>query len=400
MVKRNNKNQLADFDNITAADLADTDKLKMLYCEAVRRKFWSNDAGRALDFFSLAEKAMMDDKHGTPGKLFYSLVKRKDLKFVNDTMEDKARQRLPSGAALELVDYAADRTLTPRPVPEETQEALFGRDIGYHHGVMAQCFMPQKELPLDTREWQVNHGRASMVIEAGRVAQEGENHSFRKCALPSGSKARLIMPYIIGYAVQRNTPEIDMGQNLHRFMQKLGVPVSGQNGKELTRQVENIGAASFMLGGWEEDRTVTQYARIAKELSFWIDNKPGQGAFWRPEMVLSADFFEVIKERRVPIDMHHLMKLGKSPRRMDLYCWLSYRLPRVRRGRSTDIKLRDLQPIFAPDIIDPYLFKQRFKADLKAISKVYPDFRIVVEKDRVKLEKSPAPVPSKVIQIV
>lgn len=390
----------ADFDNITAADLASNEKMKLLYAEAVRRGFWLNESGRALDFFALAEKALHEDKHDTPGKLFYALIKRKDMKFVTDEMERRAMKRISAGDRIELVDLTADMIGEPRPVPEETQNALYGRDIGYHHGIMAQCFMPQKEMPVEQREWQVDHGRASLMIEAGRVAEQGERHHFRQCALPSGAKSRLIMPYIIGYAIQRNTRTIDMGRNLYRFMQKLGVPVSGQNGKELVRQVENIAAASFILGGWEEDRTVTKYARVAKELSFWIEKKPDQGAFWRPEMELSADFFDAIKERRVPVDMNHLMQLGKSPRRMDLYCWLSYRLPRIRKGKPITIKLRDLQPIFAPDITRPQDFKRRLAADLKAIAGVYSDFRITLEKDTLRLEKSPPPVPAKIIQII
>ena len=34
-----------DFDNINAADLSDDDRLKALYLEAVRRKFWPNNVG-------------------------------------------------------------------------------------------------------------------------------------------------------------------------------------------------------------------------------------------------------------------------------------------------------------------------------------------------------------------
>ena len=65
-----------DFDNINAADLSDDDRLKALYLEAVRRKFWPNNVRAVLEFFCFAEKALYDDKQGTPGKLFYALIKR------------------------------------------------------------------------------------------------------------------------------------------------------------------------------------------------------------------------------------------------------------------------------------------------------------------------------------
>lgn len=390
---------IADFDNITAADLASDQKLRLLYCEAVRRKFWINDAGRALDFFSLAQKAITDDKHGTPGKLFYSLIKRKDMRFVTDAMEDAARKRL-AGGAHDLVEMAADLTLTARPVPQEAQEALLGRDIGYYHGVMMQCFLPQKEQPIDRRSWKVKHGQAALAVQAGIIADRENVGDFVDCALPSGAKARLIIPYIIGYAVQRNTREIDMGSSLRRFMEKIKVPITGPNGKALTREVQNVAAANFVIGGWNEHGVTTIKASIAEELSFWIEKHPDQQSFWRPEMVLDQRFFDAVSERRVPVDMEHLVRLQRSPRRMDLYCWLSYRTPAIAQGRTIKIRLEHLQPIFAPDIGNKDHFKARLKSDLKAITAIYPDFRIGIEKDMLTLQKSPSPVPANITQLL
>ena len=200
-----------DFDNITAEDLGDDDRLKLLYLEAVRRKFWPNNHHAALEFFCYAEKALHDDKQGTPGKLFYALIKQKNSAFITQDSESRALLRISSGARQELVDIADGLNGLPAPDPEEVQQSLFGRDIGYYHGIMMQCFLPQKPLPDGRREWQVKHGRASMLVEAGRVIVPEVEHEFRYCDVPAGSKPRLILPYIIGYAVQYNTQEIDMG---------------------------------------------------------------------------------------------------------------------------------------------------------------------------------------------
>lgn len=390
---------IADFDNISGSDLASNEQLKLLYCEAVRRGFWPNEAGRVLDFFSLAEKAIAEDKRGTPGKLFYALVKAKKMNFVTDAMEAAARKRL-AGQSYELAEMAADMTLTPRPVPQETQEALLGRDIGYYHGVMMQCFLPQKEQPIERRSWQVNHGQAALMVQAGVIADREKVGTFTDCALPSGSKARLIIPYIIGYAVQRNTREIDMGRSLRRFMEKINVPISGQNGKALTREVQNVAAADFVIGGWEDDKVTTKKASIAEELTFWLEKNPNQQSFWRPEMILDPRFFDAISERRVPVDMGHLVQLQRSPRRMDLYCWLSYRTPLIRRDKAVKIKLEHLQPIFAPEIDTPKNFKAKFKGDLKAIAAIHPDFRIEIEGDMLILRKSQPPVPVNITHLL
>ena len=118
---------------------------------------------------------------------------------------------------------------------------------------MMQCFLPQKALPNGRREWQVKHGRASMLVESGRVVIPEKTHEFRHCDVPAGTKPRLILPYIMGYSVSRKTREIDMGKSLRRFMKNIGMPVTGRNGKILAREVENVAAANFYLGTWNEE---------------------------------------------------------------------------------------------------------------------------------------------------
>lgn len=139
--------QAPNLDAITERDLRDDERLKTLYVEAVRRRFWANNARDALEFFCLAEKALRDDSQQTPGKLFYALIKQKSREFVTQEIENRALLRLPSHERQALVDRAARSSALPAPMPKDVQETLFGRDVGYHHGIMAQCFLPQKPPP-------------------------------------------------------------------------------------------------------------------------------------------------------------------------------------------------------------------------------------------------------------
>lgn len=392
-----------DFDNITDEDLRDNERLSALYLEAVRRKFWANTPTAVLDFWCLAEKALNDDKQGTPGRLFYALVKAKTTHHVTDTMEQQAMSRMGSGDRQTLVERAGASGGVPAPNANEIQSALFGREIGYHHSVLMQCFMPQKRLPQGQTTFQSVHGRSSLVVRAGLLADVGEQHRFVQCGVPFGAKARIIMPYIVGSAVVRKTPIIDMGSSLRRFMEAVRMPIGGRNGKAITEQVNNIAAADFMLGDWSEERVSTKYRRVASEISFWMERKPNQLTFWNPEMVLSDEFFEAIQTRRVPVDMEHLIKLAGSPRRMDLYCWLSYRLPKVKAEKGSSVPLRYLQPIFAPDMDaenSTRLFKQRLQADLKAIRQVYSGFNVSIHGDLLRLNNSSPPVSPKAIPLL
>ena len=395
---------IPDFDQITAPDLSDAERLKALYVEAVRRGFWPNNDQAALDFFALAEKALKDDKQGTPGKLFYSLVKQDRTDRITNAAEQRALERLPTDDRLELMQRAeairkeeltARKKRAARLYRTESLDDFFGRDIAYHHSILMQCFMPQKPLPAGERTWATSHGNARLEIEAGRIADSRRDTS-RLCAVPSGSKARLIIPYIVRQAVVEQTRVIDLGRSLRNFMSdRLGIPVAGRNGKILVREIENIAASTFMLGTWTEEGRGTRWSRVASGIQIWAERNPDQVLIWNPQMELSRDFYDAIRERRVPVDMNHLRQLVKSPRRMDLYCWFSYRLPNVRHGRPLPIKLEQLQQIFARDIQSPRLFRQRLKQDLIAIAKVYPRFRVEIDDDALLLWHSPPPVPKR-----
>ena len=385
-----------DINYIRSEDLANDERLMDLYIQAVQHGYWSNSAPAVLEFAALAEKALHDDNRGTPAKLFYSLIKRKDGSMVTQATENRAIARFPSHIRQEMVDAAnavSDLCAAPADNADEVQEALIAQDVGYAHAVMLQCFLPQH--PIKDREYETFHGRASLVIEAGQVANPKQPRHWIKCDVPSGPKPRLILPYIVGEAIRNASPEIDLGRSLRKFMSRLGVPVTGHNGKALTAQIQNIAAAHIVIGEWTDHAVHTHGGRFAKRLTFWLERDPDQRTFWTPTMTLSDEFFDTIQQHRVPIDTSHLARFARSPRRMDLYAWLSYRTPRIPRGKHQPISLRALWSVFAPDIARFANFKTRFKGDLKAIDAVYPHFKteITDKSDILWLQRSRPPVP-------
>ncbi len=386
-----------NIERIEARDLRDDARLRQLYLQAVRRRYWPNSSAAALEFASYAEKALQEDRHGTPGKLFYALLKRKDGSMLTDGQETRAQHRFPSHVREDLVIEAAALPRDPVAGPPQLvaidggQAALFAADLGYAHASLMQCFLPQK--PIEEREYQVNHGRASLVVEAGRLINPEKRNQWTRCRVPSGPKPRLILPYIIGEAVRNGTPEVDLGRSLRKFMDRLGMPVGGRNGKKLTQEVQNIAAATILIGQWNHDGAHMVGARVADRVSFWIEKDPGQLTLWTPSMTLSDGFFRAVQEHRVPVNMEHLVKLSRSPRRMDLYSWLSYRTPKLSSRGRLPVKLHALWAIFAPDISRFRDFKARLLRDLRAIDRVYPDFKVDVDGDILWLRRSRPPVP-------
>ena len=387
--------------SIEAADLKSEERLAELYVEAVARGFWPNGNVAVLEFWCLAEKALQDDRRGTPGRLFHGLVKAKDLSRVTDGQEDRALRRMPGNAREELAaraasaaDAAAMRASVRAGAVEEAHEDLFGSSaLGFLHAVMMMCFLPQKRLPVEQREYVTRHGRAALSIEAGSLANPHNLGEIRRCAVPFGSRARIIVPYVNAYAIRHRTREVDLGRSLRQFLSRLGMSFDGRRGKEVAEQVEAVAAAQIVLGQWHGDRTVTSAGRMARRVTFWMERDASRRLLWEPSLSLSDDYYEVLAERPVPVDMGHLARLARSPRRMDLYAWLSYRTARIPRGRTVRVRAESLRPVFGPAIAAPRLFRQRLAGDLAAVASVYGGFRVRLEGDLLVLERSRPPVP-------
>ena len=390
---------------IEERDLRDDQRLSDLYREFVRRGWWTNTARRVHDFWCLAEKALDNDKMGTPGRLFVHLSRgQADLSHVTQAQEDRALARIGSEEREALVQSALVVAPLSSVLSEESQHALFGTTessapaIGYHHSVMMQTFLPQRRRPIEIREHHISHGRASLIVEAGQVAHPAEGR-FVRCPLPYGSRARLIVPWINQYALTHRTREIDLGATLWRFLRRIGSPVNAHNAARVTEQIQAIAAARFVLGAWSEAGSVTRYGRIAEAVSFWADREMSNDLLWSPTMLLSSDYYAALCERPVPISMTHLVQLTRSPRRMDLFAWFSYRLPNMRADESLRIPLVILQPIFAPEMGAMKMFKYRLFEDLRAIYAVYPRFRIALDGSHVELRRSPSPVAARMKQL-
>ena len=255
--------------------------------------------------------------------------------MVSDAAETRAMRRFPSHAREELVtttEFTTVRTKTSG----EVEDALMAPGIGYLHAAMIQCFLPQK--PSVNRAYRTKHGRASLMIEAGHIANPNDPGEWIECQLPAGPKPRLILPYIVGETIRNASPEIDLGRSLRTFMHRLGMPIAGKNGKALTEQIQNIAAAQIVIGQWTDDAVHTLGGRLAKQLSFWLERDPNQRTLWTPYMTLSDEFFQAVQHHRVPIDITHLAQLARSARRMDLYAWLSYRTTRITPGKREALR--------------------------------------------------------------
>ena len=393
---------------ILREDLEDPERLAKLYVHAVRRKYWPNNERALLEFFALAEQALADDRRGTPESLFAWQLINVHTRYISNASEVAAQRKLAKFDKISLIEDADKPFPKPPKSPSgwkhladlgEATEILTNEDIAYVPAIMTQVFFPQKPLPETENTFETQHGKASVLIQSGILVdpKEEDHIVYEKQQVPSGSKARIILPYIVSTAIRNQQQEVDMGHSLRKFMESVGMPITGPNAKEITTQVKNIAAAWIYFSYWGEKRISMRKEFIASTVDFWIDKDERQTTLWNPTMELGDNFYNLIQVTNMPFNMHHVVQLQRSPRRMDLYLFLCNRTPRIQPGKPAHIPLGALQRIFAPDIESPRHFKARLKEDLKAILKVYPRFRIEIKGDMMTLWKSPSPIPQKTI---
>ena len=394
--------------HIIREDLEDPERLANLYVQAVRRSWWPNNERALLEFFALAEQALADDRRGTPGKLFAWQLINVHTRYISNASEVAAQRKLAKFDKISLIEDADKPFPKPPKSPSgwkhladlgEATEILTNEDIAYVPAIMTQVFFPQKPLPETENTFETQHGKVSVLIQSGILVdpKEEDHIVYEKQQVPSGSKARIILPYIVSTAIRNQQQEVDMGHSLRKFMESVGMPITGPNAKEITTQVKNIAAAWIYFSYWGEKRISMRKEFIASTVDFWIDKDERQTTLWNPTMELGDNFYNLIQVTNMPFNMHHVVRLQRSPRRMDLYLFLCHRTPRIPLGKPAHIPLGALQRIFAPDIESTRLFKSRLKEDLKAILKVYPRFRIEIRGDMMTLWKSPSPIPQKTI---
>lgn len=276
-------------------------------------------------------------------------------------------------------------------------ELIRSEDIIYVHSIFLQCFMPLRHNAKNAQRWETGNRQAKLLIKAGELINPNNPGQFKQCTVPAGPKARIITAYIHDYA-KKNGPEIDLGDSMREFMTKADIPIGGKNGKELQRELENVAAADIYLGIWNPGSAAQQRKTpVSDEFTFWIDKDPRQGTLWKQKMLLSQQYYKSIMDGQhlAPIYWPAYMALQHSPRAMDVFAFMSYRLRTIPFNKPLLLKADVLHAMFGRDIKKQFHFWPRFLKALEEATSVYQTARYEVLNDAIRFWHSPSIIPYK-----
>ena len=254
-----------------------------------------------------------------------------------------------------------------------------GDDRVFTHPVLCLTILPHRARP--QREiWKRVNGPYTLMV------QPTADHDGAYHGVPHGSKARLILLYLQTEAVKTNSRVIELGTSMRRWLRSMGVTITGPNYQEVRRQAQKIERALVSFSFVGEGATVSWQDTIIR------------GSFERPcsdevrTVELSESFFKSITERPVPVCEAAIRLLGERCMALDLYLWLAYRLHSLQ--RPTVVSWTSLHSQFGAATRLLKHFKPHFAREIEAALAAYPDARVDLTEDGIRLHPSPSPTGS------
>ena len=194
--------------------------------------------------------------------------------------------------------------------------------LGFMTRMLLLCTLPKTNPGRARREYRRENGPFRLVMQAG--ADTG---------LPFGTVPRLMLAWLCTEVVRLQSRDIHLGHSLSDFMRAVGVAGNsgGRTGSRtrVRSQMDRLFNArvSLTYRARHDHGKVTINSQIADRVElWWSDRHPDQPVMWGSRIRIGEALFDEIRRFPVPLDMHTLRAMSRSPLGLDLYMWLTYRL--------------------------------------------------------------------------
>ena len=265
--------------------------------------------------------------------------------------------------------------------------------VGFMYSGFAQAALPHRKLA-DDAVWQVQTDHVLLLVEPGRrPVRDGVPLPV---GVPYGSRARLIMLYLMTRAIETGCREVELGRSMRHWLDKMGIPQGGPSARGVKDQAERLSRCrlSFQVTRGGKTGLVNQNLVDA---ALFLDSDaeaPTRGHSQVLERVrLSETFWEQLRKHPIPLEEAAIRALQGHSMALDLYCWLAYRLhvlPGIRAVSWSAIKSQ-----FGTGFARLDHFRPVFLENLELALAVYPEAQVEVSTRGVNLLPSRPPVAPK-----
>jgi hypothetical protein len=326
-----------------------------------------------------------------------------------------ARRELPLGQQVHALLRESGQDAAQQHAVELGQPDLFDRVQAvaleepvpsFLHSALCAMSLPVRRPTDETAPIIRQDGQYTLAITPRPVLQliDGQQQ-MKVLGVPYGSLPRLVLIHIMTEAVRTRSRHIVLGSSFTDWMRRMGfrtVSYGPRGSATLIRQqLDRLLACEWMIR-WDNQNDKGDQEFAVKEVKLtneYIGTNGRNGGFSR-EILLTEGFFEHLREHAVPLDENAIRQLRDSATSLDLYTWLSYRLPRITKGRPTLLSWSQLAVHFGNEGNNIRKFRQTIRdAWDRQVSAVYPEAKAEFDTAAIRLYASPAPLQRRPIRL-
>ena len=267
-------------------------------------------------------------------------------------------------------------------------------DLGFMARLLSLCSLPRRN-PGSQLRYIRRNGPYTLAMTAG------VNNK-----LPYGNLPRLLLAWVCTEAVRTQNSELILGRSLADFMRSVGVyDDGGAVRRRLRNQMQRLFRSHVELVYEDAHGSRFVNSAIADGGEFWWDVKrPDQPALWESKIELGEKFFHEVITNPIPLDLHILKAVKRSPLGLDLYLWLTYRTFALKRPLRLTWPLLYRQfgadPARAGEATTVQNFRKDCLRELKKIKMAWPDLHYRTATGALLLLPSPPRIPPSQLRLV
>ena len=327
-----------------------------------------------------------------------------------------ARRELPLGQQVHALLKGSGQSAAQQHAAELGEPDLFDRVQAvafeepipsFLHSALCAMSLPVRRPADETAPIIRQDGQYTLAITPRPVLQKVDGQQQMSIlGVPYGSLPRLVLIHIMTEAVRTRTRHIVLGSSFTDWMRRMGFRTIsyGPRGSAtlIRQQLDRLLACEWMIR-WDNknERGDQEFAVKEVKLTNEYAGTNGRNGGFSREILLTEGFFEHLREHAVPLDENAVRQLRDSATSLDLYTWLSYRLPRINKNRPTLLSWNQLAVHFGNEGNNIRKFRQTIRAAWeRQVSAVYPEARAEFDTSAIRLYASPAPLQRRPLRLV
>ena len=270
-----------------------------------------------------------------------------------------------------------------------TREIEGGAEVGYSYSAWCLAGLPHRERPAG-QDWLIKTDYAQLLVRPGvRVRDDDERELL---AVPSGTLARLLLIDWQTEAYETGTREIRLGKNPNVLLSRMGMSRGGPVSRKLADQIERLATCSISFKFGTDQRAVVVNERLVEAYTYvgHIDSRTRRSTRMIERILLSEAFYQELRRHPVLVDRAAIKDIQNSPRAIDLYLWLAFRLHALK--DETSVSWTALWRQFGREFKTLKSFKSELQEPLALALACYRQAKVRINERGLLLSPSPPPI--------